>query len=402
MDIRPPKRRPAAVPPVAAQPAPVSSSLPTPDATAPAFPDLSLVDSAVLLSKPKRIKKVWWMIGGAVLLLLSCVAVIAGLYQYQLRPVDPQSTTRVRVTIASGSSPAQIADTLLEKKLIQSTRAFDIYTRLTKTRSQLKAGSYSFSPSQSLASIVDHLVSGKADQFKVTFFTGGTLKAASGAPDGKKTDVETMLLRAGFSQTDIDAAFAKTYSSPLFADKPAGTSLEGYVYGDTYVIDSSTSVEQLLALSFTALNTAVVDNDIVAGFKAQGLSLYEGLTLASIVQAEMGSRQADMPQVAQVFLKRLSLGMPLGSDVTAYYGAGTIGAEHSVVVDTPYNTRIHAGLPPGPIGAPSLTALKAVAHPAAGDYVFFLSGDDGKTYFARTDAEHEANKVHCQQLCAIP
>ncbi len=394
MDIRPPKRRPAAVPPVVTQPAP--------DVSTPTFPDLSSVDDVVLPSKPKRIKRVWWMIGGAVLLLLSCAAVIAGLYQYQLRPVDPGSTTRVRVTIASGSSPAQIADTLLEEKLIQSTRAFDIYTRLTKTRNQLKAGSYSFSPSQSLALIVDHLVSGKADQFKVTFFTGGTVKAAPNTPNNKKTDVETRLLRAGFSQAEVDAALAKMYSSPLFAGKPVGTDLEGYVYGDTYVIDDSTTAEQLLTLAFSTLNTAIVDNDIVAGFKAQGLDLYQGITLASIVQAEMGSRPTDMPQVAQVFLKRLSVGMPLGSDVTAYYGADKAGTSHSVSVDTPYNTRIHAGLPPGPISAPSLAALKAVAHPAAGEYLFFLSGDDGKTYFATTDAEHEANKVHCQQLCAIP
>lgn len=108
-----------------------------------------------------------------------------------------------------------------------------------------------------------------------------------------------------------------------------------------------------------------------------------------------------MPQVAQVFLKRLRSGMPLGSDVTAYYGADKIGAKRAVTVDTPYNTRIHAGLPPGPVGAPGLAALKAVAYPATGEYLYFLSGDDGTTHFALDDAGHEANKVHCKKLCAM-
>jgi UPF0755 protein len=77
--------------------------------------------------------------------------------------------------------------------------------------------------------------------------------------------------------------------------------------------------------------------------------------------------------------------------------------ERSVATDTPYNTRIHKGLPPGPVATPGLTALQAVAHPAAGDYLYFLSGDDDKTYFAKTDEEHQANITnHCQVKCATP
>jgi UPF0755 protein len=398
VDIRPPKRRQTpAMPPILPQVPPVQ-----PPVLSSQLPTIPPLDSSVSSDKsPKPRRKLWWIIGGSVLFLLACCAALWGLYSYQLSPVDAGDTTRTRVTVVSGSTPTQIADMLHQDKLIRSAQAFDIYTRLTKTRNKLQAGSYDLSPSQSVSEIVANLVSGKSDQFKVTFYPGGTLQPVPGTPANKRFDVETQLLGAGYNQADIQAALAKTYDSPLFTDKPAGTSLEGYVYGETYVVDSSTTIEQLLNLAFTTFNTALVDNDIVAGLKAQGLTLYQGITLASIVQAEMGTHQADMPQVAQIFLKRLSIGMPLGSDVTAYYGADKIGASHSVAVDTLYNTRIHAGLPPGPIGAPSLAALKAVAHPAAGDYLFFLSGDDGKTYFATTDAQHEANKVHCPQLCAM-
>jgi UPF0755 protein len=90
----------------------------------------------------------------------------------------------------------------------------------------------------------------------------------------------------------------------------------------------------------------------------------------------------------------------LGSDVTFIYAAKKLGVEATPTLESPYNTRIHPGLPPGPISSPGLSALQAVANPAAGDYTYFLAGDDGKTYFAHTFEEHEANIVnHCQKNC---
>lgn len=397
MDIRPRKRRPGTAKPVTPPGELASAPIPA----APILTDISLTDDATSLDSPGQKRKIWWILGGLVLLTLVCIAAVAAVYEYQLSPVNVHDSARSRVTIASGSTPTQIADTLAKNKLIRSTKVFDIYLRLTNTRNKLQAGTFVLSPSLSTGEIVDHITSGKVDTFKVTFFPGGTLKDSSTKPLKEKLDAQSVLLRAGFSQAEVDRAFAATYNSPLFTDKPTDASLEGYVYGETYTADSSMTASQVLQMAFSEYYTQIQANDIVAGFKAHGLNLYEGITLASVVQAEMGSHPVDMPQVAQVFLKRLRIGMPLGSDVTAYYGASKLGASHSVAVDTPYNTRIHAGLPPGPISTPSLTALKAVARPAAGDYLFFLSGDDGKTYFATTDAQHEANKVHCQQLCAM-
>lgn len=397
MDIRPRKRRPGTAQPVTPPGKP--ASLPVP--AAPVLADISLTDDVASVDSPSRKKKIWWILGGLVLLTFICMAAVAAVYEYQLTPVNVHDSLRTRVTIISGSTPTQIADVLAKNKLIRSTKVFDIYLRLTNTRNKLQAGTFVLSPSLSTSEIVDHITSGKVDTFKVTFFPGGTLKDSSNKPLKEKLDAQSVLLRAGFSQAEIEKAFGATYTSPLFTTKSPEASLEGYMYGETYTADSSMTASQVLQMAFNEYYNQIQANDIVAGFKAQGLNLYQGITLASIVQAEMGSHPVDMPQVAQVFLKRLRIGTPLGSDVTAYYGADKIGASHSVAVDTPYNTRIHAGLPPGPISTPSLAALKAVARPAAGDYLFFLSGDDGKTYFATTDAQHEANKVHCQQLCAM-
>jgi len=95
--------------------------------------------------------------------------------------------------------------------------------------------------------------------------------------------------------------------------------------------------------------------------------------------------------VAQIFLKRLKLGQALGSDVTTHYAADLLGVPFNTDLNSPYNTRRVVGLPPGPICSPGLSAMDAVAHPAGTDYLFFLSGKDGKTYFAKTYAEHQLN-----------
>lgn len=345
-------------------------------------------------------KKLLLMLGGLLVSLVIIIASAVVWYRLQLRPVDASSTTKQRVTIQTGTSPGGIADLLVQQKLIRSPLAFDIYIRLHGARPKLQAGVYSLAASESTSDIVAHLVGGKTDDFTITFYPGATLTDNSSTPSQKKVDVTDVLLRAGYSQAEITAALAKTYDSPLFADKPASASLEGYVYGETYQFASGATVEDILTRTFDEFYGQLQKYHIIEGLQKQGLSLYQGITLASIIQREVSS-PADERQVAQIFYLRLHQNLPLGSDVTAYYGADSIGAPRSVNVDTPYNTRLHPGLPPGPIAAPGLGALQAAAQPAPGDYLYFLSGDDGKTYYAHTNEEHEQNITnHCQVKCS--
>jgi UPF0755 protein len=332
-----------------------------------------------------------WILSVIILLLVLAAAAATLWYQDALRPVaTDQSVAKTRIKIETGSSPSQVGKLLQENKLIRSSFAFDIYTRLSGTRLQLQAGTYSLSPAESTEQIVAHIISGKVDQFSITFLPGATL-----------AENRAGLIKAGFKEADVDAALKKTYTHPLFQDKPAGTDLEGYIYGETYTFPADATVEQVLTKTFDEFYAKLTENNLVTGLKSQGLNLYQAITLASIVQREEPDATSQK-QVAQVFYLRLAKDMPLGSDVTAYYGADQIGAERAVTVDTPYNTRIHTGLPPGPIATPGLTALQAVAAPASGDYLYFLSGDDDVTYFAHTDEEHEANiKAHCEIKCAV-
>jgi UPF0755 protein len=341
--------------------------------------------------------------------ILGFAAVIIGLllggwiwYQVQLSPKAKDSTELIKITIESGSTPKQISALLEQKNVIRSSGAFDLYARLSNKQNLLQAGTYRLSPADSVPIIVSHLINGEVDQFSITFYPGATLTDVTSKAESKKTDVTSVLKRAGYTADEIKTGLSASYSSPALADKPASADLEGYVFGETYQFNSGATVQDIIQRTLDQLSTVVTDNGLVAKLKAHGLNLYEGITLASIIQREVSS-PADEKQVAQVFYSRLSSGMMLGSDVTYQYIADKTGVARDPNLNSPYNTRRFAGLPPGPISAPGENALLAVANPSVGDYLFFLSGDDDVTYFARTNAEHEANITdHCKVKCATP
>ena len=397
MDIKPPKKRPAPLtPPVMSPSRPNAPAQPSGETTSPT--DASTAPTQVAkdnqqdtLPKQKKRRRLWlWIIGLILGLLILGGAGAYAWYKLELRPAGT-SSSQVRVTINTGDSPSSIENLLKSKNLIRNTLAFDIYTRLSGVRSELQAGSYSFSPSDSTQAIVSKIVSGKVDEFAITFLPGATV-----------AEDKTALEDAGYSQTEVDAAFNKQYDHPLFATKPVAAGLEGYIYGDTYQFNSDATVEQILTKTFDEYYSVITNNNLVAGFQKQGLTLFQGITLASIIQREV-STPDDQRQVAQIFLKRLQINMPLGSDVTYHYAAQILGVPATPTLDSPYNTRIYPGLPPGPIATPGLSALEAVANPASGDYLYFLSGDDGKTYYATTEQEHEANIAnYCKIKCATP
>ena len=324
-------------------------------------------------------------------------------YTQHLKPVDPENKSLISVNVVAGSTPEQIADTLKEGGIISNSRAFWVYTRLNSVQNNLQAGKYRLSPSESLPEVVDHLVRGNVDSFSITFLPGVVLNDKTDTPADAKRDIRSSLLRAGFSDQDVDEAFAASYpeyNTTLFQDKPADADLEGYVYGETYNLNSSATAKDALKASFDEFWRVIQQNNLIQRFKAQGLNLHEGITLASIIQRE--SIGGDEAEIAQVFSLRLSIDMPLGADPTYQYIADKLGVPRDLNIDSPYNTRRFKGLPPGPIANAGVRALNAVADPADGDYLYFLSGDDNVTYFARTFAEHEANiSKHCRVKCSV-
>lgn len=361
------------------------------------------------LKHPKKLDvgQIWAWIGG--IFAGALIVTFAGLiiwYNILLSPVGKDLGQLKKVTIPSGSTSSQIGKELQKQSIIRSATAFDIYVRLSGKNNVLKAGSYRLSPAESTPKIIEHFVNGSVDQFSITFYPGATLKDNTNKAKSKKYDVTTVLKKAGFSAQEIANALNEKYDSSsygkLFDGKPASADLEGYVYGETYNFNVGATVHDILESTFKEFYATAKKYNLIDSFSRHNLNLYQGITLASIIQRE-ANKPEDHKQVAQVFYARLSAGMMLGSDVTYQYIADKNGIARDPNLDSPYNTRRYAGLPPGPISVPGLNALRAVANPADGDYLYFLSGDDDVTYFARTNAEHEANiSAHCKIKCATP
>lgn len=373
-DILPPRKKPSDISKGAAEPPLVS-----PLQTAP------IVD--LVKKSPKKPAK--WILVIVLGIIITTAVACTAFYSLNLQAKGGSLQQLIKISLKTGTTPNQIGQLLQDNGVIKNAFVFDIYVRVSGARNKLQAGAYRLSPAETVPQIVEHLVNGTVDQFSITFLPGATLKQD-----------RQILLDAGFLAADVDSALAATYDMPLFATKPSDTDLEGYIYGETYNFNSGATVQEILARTFDQFESVITTNNLINGFSQQGLSLYQAITLASIIQREVHS-PIDQKQVAQIFYKRLSIGIPLGSDVTYMYAANKLGVPATPTLDSPYNTRINVGLPPGPIASPGLTALQAVASPASGSYLFFLSGDDGTTYYATTDAEHQANiAAHCQVKCS--
>ena len=209
-----------------------------------------------------------------------------------------------------------------------------------------------------------------------------------------------------YTATEIDVAFEADYDFAFLKDRPEGATLEGYLYPETYNFYANATVEDILTKYLTKMGEVIEENELESKYAQRGLTLHEGIILASVVQKE--SPASEMATVAQVFLSRLAYGIPLGSDVTVSYALDTIDPDRetyvdnqaALAVDSCYNTRLYGGLPCGAISNPGLTALLAVAEPSDTAYLYFLTGDDGLMYYSYTEFEHNQNIYsHCQELC---
>jgi UPF0755 protein len=318
----------------------------------------------------------------------AAMATVFGYYMVSLRPVSGEKTSQ-EITIPEGATMTQIAHSLDEAGLIRHWWAFEWYVHLRDGERYLLAGTYVLSPSQSTPDIASMLTHGKVSTKLVVILPGQRLD-----------QIRQSLIDQGFSDASVDAALEPTQyeSLPVLADKPAGASLEGYLYPDSFEKNSATTATDIVKDSLTQMSKQLT-HDRKAGFAKQGLTTYQAITLASIVEKEAVT-STDRAQVAQVFLSRLRNGMTLGSDVTAFYGSKLAGAGNSVSYDTPYNTRLHLGLPPTPISNISAVSLDAVAHPSATNWLYFVAGDDGVVHFSKTLAEHERlTEEYCKKLC---
>ncbi len=334
-------------------------------------------------------KRIWWLLAGLISLAIIGMVVSRHVYNLGLKPVSASQKTQI-FTVEKGSSVKQIASNLSDDHLIRSTWAFQLYVHSKELGNKLQAGTYALSPSQGTGSIVTTMTKGRVATRLVTILPGRRID-----------QVRADLINDGFSPRAVDQALDPSQYTdlPALAYKPANvTTLEGLLWPDSFQKDASTLPSFIIRESLAETGQHLTP-DVQAAFAAEGLTTYQGLTLASMVDQEV-SKPDDQMKAAQVFLSRLKANMMLGSDAAARYGAIAAGHVPALNYDSPYNTLLHAGLPPSPISSVSTNSLAAAAHPAGTNWLYFVTGDDGTTYFSNTLEDHQAlTQKYCHKLC---
>ncbi|MEZ4861343.1 MAG: endolytic transglycosylase MltG [Caldilineaceae bacterium] len=328
-------------------------------------------------------------------------------HQAQLAAPVSADATPVRFTVAPGTPARVIGQQLKAAGLITDDRLFEAYIRVNGLAEQLEAGLFILTPAMRLTEIAEILQHAEAASVTVTIPEGWRLEqVADYVAAAKLLGDDPAELAAYRNQsesgelTELDAA-----RYPFLQQRPADRSLEGYLFPDTYEIpaEGATAVAILqrqldtFAAKVLPLYQTAIDQN------ATTLSLYEVLTLASIVEREAVVPE-ERPTIAGVYLNRLAQPMKLEADPTVQYAMGYQAdtgqwwktpvtlAEYSAV-DSPYNTYLYAGLPPGPIASPGLSSIRAVLYPEQHHYLYFVALPDqsGRHVFAETFVEHSAN-----------
>ena len=311
----------------------------------------------------------------------------------------PVSTTGHSVTfhVDPGESPSQIGSDLYDLKLIRSTIAFDLYTRLTDAAPKFQAGAFLLNTNMTMAQIVTALQHGRPDEKTVTFPEGFPLRYQAQLVDQKKLGAVTGV---AYLKAAKDPTLRTTYTflpaQPANADFP----YEGYLFPDTYLVDPAAGATGLVREQLDQFN-AVFTSDLRAQI-AQPASgrpaedLRSIVILASMVDREANNKNAsDRGNVCSVYYNRLRQNIPLGVDATLLYALGRLSPQPTadeLKLDSPYNTRTHGGLPPGPISNPGKAALQACINPPVTSYLFYFTDKQGTTHFEKTNAEFEADK----------
>jgi len=325
-------------------------------------------------------------------LFLLAVLGAAGTAWLIFLPAGPENETFVE--IAPGSSSNQIAAQLEKAGVVRSRYAFDL-VRLWK-RGRLKAGEYRFDHAAPATAVYARIARGDVYTLPVTIPEGST-----------RFDIAARVSQAGYLNITKEQFLAATVSeTPLIADlDPQATSLEGYLFPDTYRFPRRVTPAQIISTMVRQFRTVAAQVDLTP---APARTIHDEVTLASLVERETAVN-SERPLVASVLANRLEKRMPLMTDPAVIYGLEVEGKWRGSIYqsdladpkhDTPYNTYRHAGLPPGPIANPGLPSLRAALNPAATNYLYFVAaGADprGKSRFAATLDEHNKNVASYRQ-----
>ncbi len=308
-----------------------------------------------------RFSRVW------ITMLVALGVILGGGY---VLTAPPSGFSSQDVVIARGASVFAVAQELADAHIIAYPMALRIVLRIEGNENRIRAGTYRFVTSENLLAVCDRLVTGAygIPPVRITFFEGTTVREMA---------ARVAAAFPGISAADFSAA---------------GHPYEGYLFPDTYLFSTSADAASIVAAMRANFNAKI--QSLSGEIQASGHSLSDIVIMASLVEKEARSSGAKR-MVAGILWNRLRRGMPLQVDsVFGYiYGRSTYAPSLADLrVNSPYNTYLHKGLPPGPIDNPGLDSLEAAANPAKTNYLYYLTGTDGRMHYAMTYAEHQANR----------
>ncbi|KKP71139.1 MAG: Aminodeoxychorismate lyase [Candidatus Moranbacteria bacterium GW2011_GWE2_35_2-] len=294
-------------------------------------------------------------------------------------------------TIEKGADAMEIGENLESEGLISNSKLFVFYLWKHNLRGKIIAGDYVISSNLTIADIAVLITTKKEDnQIKITIPEGWrNLKIAERLKSNKLPvdEFETLSKDPKY--------FQGKYGYDFLNDIPNGYDLEGYLFPDTYFFTKDASAEMIIKKMLDNFERKVLA-DMILEIKSQGKSLYEIISMASVIEGEVRS-QDDRKLVSGIFWNRIKSGQPLQSCATLAYVLGENKKQYSYAdtqVDSPFNTYQNPGLPPGPISNPGISAIEAAIYPVETTYNYFLSNPQtGETVFSRTLDEHNTNKV---------
>jgi len=314
-------------------------------------------------------------------------------YQYALRLfwydgllTQPAADSEQFFTVSEGEPTAAIAQRLQETGVILDSGAFLDYLTYTGLDTSIQAGAYQFAPNLSIVDVARSMQD--ITPLDVTFVV---------LPGWRIEEIAASLPTSGLvAEPDAFLLAARATLDYPFLDGAPGN--EGFFLPDSYILPRSTDADGLVQALVSNFSLHLIP-DLETGFSNQGLTVFQAVTLASMVERE-SVRTEEMPLIASVFLNRLYAGWKLDSDPTVQYAVGFEGnwwpnplSTVDLEINSPFNTYLYPGLPPAPIANPSLEALNAVAFPSITDYYFFRARCDGSGWhnFSVTIEEHIQN-----------
>lgn len=307
-------------------------------------------------------------------------------YQYyfaMLKSVDATSEESVSIEIPMGTSLRKAASILKENQLIRNEKIFLIYAKMNNLEN-IKSGQYDFAQKDDVEAILNQMNRGaKPIGEKVTI------------PEGfERMDIANHLFSAGLVNFDVfmdltehKEEFIEEFS---FLREVNITSLEGYLYPDTYYISKESDEKSIIRMMLKRFSEIYKENRIQEMLDEKDMSLNELITMASVVERE-AVLDEERALISGVFYNRLHIDMPLQSCATVQYilkERKPVLSLEDTKIDSSYNTYLYKGLPPTPIASPGVLSIRAAMNPTQTEYIYFVAKGDGGHEFSKTYDEH--------------